>query len=76
MQCHIASLEYFQGSILLKALTLGPQHQSFVHLSGAIMKEGKMVVVDNSGLLDPRIRRFLALEGIIYQSSIADKKRI
>ena len=76
MQCHIASLEYFQGSILLKALTLGPQHQSFVHLSGAIMKEGKMVVVDNSGLLDPRIRRFLALEGIIYHSSIADKKRI
>ena len=61
---------------MLKALTLGPQHQSFVHLSGAIMKEGKMAVVDNSGLLDPRIRKFLALEGIIYHRSIAGKKSL
>ncbi|XP_023325092.1 wiskott-Aldrich syndrome protein [Eurytemora carolleeae] len=56
----------FRKSIkkITKADIAGPKLESLVHINGVRMESGRMRVVDNSGLLDPRIRRFLALEGI------------
>ena len=36
----------------------------FLHVSGAKMVDCKMTIVDNTGMLDPRVRKFLHLAGI------------
>ena len=36
----------------------------FLHLSGAKMVDCKMTIIDNTGMLDPRVRKFLHLAGI------------
>ena len=40
-----------------------PETQSVIHISGAKMIGTKMTIVDNTGLLDPRVRKFLAIAG-------------
>jgi hypothetical protein len=42
----------------------GPKPETLIHLSGARMEEGKLVIVDNTGLLDPRLRKILAVAGV------------
>ena len=42
----------------------GPTHDTVVHVSGAKMVNSKLTIIDNTGLLDPRVRKFLALAGI------------
>jgi len=41
-----------------------PETQSVIHISGAKMIGTKMTIVDNTGLLDPRVRKFLAIAGL------------
>ena len=41
----------------------GPTHDTVVHVSGAKMVNSKLTIIDNTGLLDPRVRKFLALAG-------------
>ena len=36
----------------------------FLHVSGAKMVDCKMTIIDNTGMLDPRVRKFLHLAGI------------
>ena len=36
----------------------------FLHVSGAKMIDCKMTIIDNTGMLDPRVRKFLHLAGI------------
>ena len=36
----------------------------FLHISGAKMVDCKMTIIDNTGMLDPRVRKFLHLAGI------------
>ena len=36
----------------------------FLHVSGAKMVDCKMTILDNTGMLDPRVRKFLHLAGI------------
>ena len=36
----------------------------FLHVSGARMVDSKMTIIDNTGMLDPRVRKFLHLAGI------------
>ena len=40
-----------------------PERESVIHISGAKMIGTEMTVVDNTGLLDPRVRKFLAIAG-------------
>eukprot|EP00092_Neocalanus_flemingeri_P007841 GFUD01008462.1.p1 GENE.GFUD01008462.1~~GFUD01008462.1.p1 ORF type:complete len:384 (+),score=140.47 GFUD01008462.1:95-1246(+) len=42
----------------------GPTHDTVVHISGAKMIDSKLTIIDNTGLLDPRVRKFLALAGV------------
>lgn len=42
----------------------GPTHDTVLHVSGAKMIDSKLTIIDNTGLLDPRVRKFLALAGI------------
>ena len=41
----------------------GPTHDTVLHVSGAKMIDSKLTIIDNTGLLDPRVRKFLALAG-------------
>ena len=41
----------------------GPNTDTVVHITGAKMINSEITVIDNSGLLDPRVRKFLALAG-------------
>ena len=41
----------------------GPQLETLIHVSGARMEQGKLIILDNTGLLDPRLRKILAVAG-------------
>ena len=41
----------------------GPNTDTMVHITGAKMINSEITIIDNSGLLDPRVRKFLALAG-------------
>ena len=41
----------------------GPNTDTMIHITGARMVNSQITVIDNSGLLDPRVRKFLALAG-------------
>ena len=40
-----------------------PEHSTYLHIAGAKIVENKMTIIDNTGLLDPRVRKFLAIAG-------------
>ena len=46
-------------------VTTGPKTETFLHVSGARMEQGKLIIVDNTGLLDPRLRKILAVAGTV-----------
>ena len=46
-----------------------PERESVIHISGAKMIGTEMTVVDNTGLLDPRVRKFLAIAGNMQRYS-------
>ena len=40
-----------------------PEPSTYLHIAGAKIVENKMTIIDNTGLLDPRVRKFLAIAG-------------
>ena len=69
-QCQIESLSVPEVKVnkspkskkIKKKTISGPG--KFIHVSGAKMQDCKMTIIDNTGMLDPRVRKFLHLAGI------------
>ena len=51
----------------------GPNTDTVVHISGAKMVNSEITIIDNSGLVDPRVRKFLALAGIFFDATDINK---
>jgi len=47
-----------------------------VHMSGAKMVDSKLTIIDNTGLMDPRVRKFLALAGITEAMVLNDPSKL
>ena len=43
----------------------GPTQDTVLHISGAKIIDSKLTIIDNTGLLDPRVRLFLELAGTL-----------
>merc|ERR1712029_1210105 len=56
----------------LSDIISGPDTETVIHVTGARMVNNEMTIIDNSGLLDPRVRKFLALAGIKPDSLNSD----
>ena len=65
-QCQIESLSVPEVKLNKKKINKKSISRpgKFLHISGAKMVDSKMTIIDNTGMLDPRVRKFLHLAGI------------